>query len=80
MSDRIELDLKRGKVVRMGRTTSHDFADIEQLDDGLWYYKPTTGGVLAGWMLREIANLLDRANREWNKELESAMSQQPKKP
>lgn len=80
MSDRIELDLKRGKVVRVGRTTSHDFADIEQLEDGLWYYKPAAGGVLAGWVLREIADLLDEANKEWNKELDKAMRQQPEKP
>lgn len=80
MSDRIEIDLKRGKVVRVGRTTSHDFADIKQLEDGLWYYKPTAGGVLAGWVLREIADLLDEANKAWEEELDKAMSQQREKP
>lgn len=41
---KIQLDLTRGKIVRVDNTTSYDFADIEKLEDGFWYYRPESGG------------------------------------
>ena len=69
----LQLDLTRGKIVKVGTTTSYDFADIEQLEDGFWYYRPEGGGgVLEAWVLRVIADLLDEANREWEEQLDKA--------
>jgi len=70
---KIQLDLNRRKVVKISNNTSHDFADIEKLKDGFWYYKPESGGVLDAWVLRVIADLLDEANREWKEQLNKTL-------
>lgn len=70
---KIQLDLTRGKIVKVGTTTSYDFADIEKLEDGFWYYRPDSRGVLAAWVLRAIADLLDEANREWKEQLDKTL-------
>ena len=69
----LQLDLTRGKIVKVGTTTSYDFADIERLDDGFWYYRPKGGeGCIEAWVLRVIADRLDEANREWKEQLDKA--------
>lgn len=72
-SMKIQLDLTRGKIVRVDNTTSYDFADIEKLEDGFWYYRPESGRVFQAWVLRVIADLLDEANREWKKQLNKTL-------
>lgn len=64
----LTLDLDRGKVVEVseegGTTTRRDFASIERLDNGLWYYKPEPGELLDSMQLFIMSNLLEKANEE----------------
>lgn len=43
--------------------------DFVMLECGYWHYWPTGNGALASWLLREIAEELDKRNEKWDKEV-----------
>ena len=43
--------------------------DFVTLDDGFVYYWPSGNGSLAAYVLRWIADELDKRNKEWNKQI-----------
>lgn len=45
------------------------------LEDGFIYWVPGGGGVLSSWMLRAIADELDKRNEKWESEIESYFRQ-----
>ncbi len=47
--------------------------DIIQEVDGFYYYFPTGRGFLASHDLREVADELDRRNKDWSDEIDKLL-------
>lgn len=52
--------------------------DFVMLECGYYHYWPTGNGALAPWLLREIADELDRRNAAWDKEVNKYFDNQQK--
>ena len=48
--------------------------DISQLEDGFYYYFPNGGGAIPSWILREVADILDKKNEPLQKDIEKYFS------
>lgn len=61
-------------------TLAEERGEFLQLEDGYLYYAPSLGnGALSPWMLRAIADELDRRNAPWDEQIQNdpALSAQP---
>jgi hypothetical protein len=48
--------------------------ELVQLEDGFWYYHPSPmRGVFGAWVLRIIADEMDRLNKDWQDQLTEEM-------
>lgn len=50
---------------------AHNKGEFETLHDGYQYYWPSAagGGAFSSWMLRALADELDRLNADWDKQV-----------
>lgn len=55
----------------------HKSNDLLMFEDGFWYYYPESLGGSSPYCLREIADILDMMNKEWNDQVNAYFENNP---